>query len=40
MSCSGVVIAAAASYDPPIELRIPRQEVRDCHLVVGVDQEG
>ena len=26
--------------NPPIELRIPRQEVRDCHLVVGVDQEG
>ena len=26
--------------NPPIELRIPRDEVRDCHLVVGVDQEG
>ena len=26
--------------NPPIELRIPREEVRDCHLVVGVDQEG
>jgi phage repressor protein C with HTH and peptisase S24 domain len=26
--------------NPPTEIRIPRQEVRDCHLVVGVDQEG
>jgi phage repressor protein C with HTH and peptisase S24 domain len=26
--------------NPPSELRIPRDEVRDCHLVVGVDQEG
>lgn len=26
--------------NPPLELRIPREEVRDCHLVVGVDQEG
>jgi transcriptional regulator with XRE-family HTH domain len=26
--------------NPPRELRIPRAEVRDCHLVVGVDQEG
>lgn len=26
--------------NPPIELRIPLAEVRDCHLIVGVDQEG
>jgi transcriptional regulator with XRE-family HTH domain len=26
--------------NPPLELRIPREEVRDCHLIVGVDQEG
>jgi phage repressor protein C with HTH and peptisase S24 domain len=26
--------------NPPEELRIPRGEVRECHLVVGVDQEG
>ena len=26
--------------NPPQELRIPREEVRECHLVVGVDQEG
>jgi phage repressor protein C with HTH and peptisase S24 domain len=26
--------------NPPLELRIPREAVRDCHLVVGVDQEG
>ena len=26
--------------NPPIELRMPREEVRECHLVVGVDQEG
>jgi phage repressor protein C with HTH and peptisase S24 domain len=26
--------------NPPLELRIPRHEVRDCHLIVGVDQEG
>jgi hypothetical protein len=26
--------------NPPEELRIPRDEVLECHLVVGVDQEG
>ena len=26
--------------NPPLELRIPRDEVQECHLVVGVDQEG
>jgi len=26
--------------NPPEELRIPRDEVVECHLVVGVDQEG
>jgi phage repressor protein C with HTH and peptisase S24 domain len=27
-------------FNPPDTLRIPRDEVRECHLVVGVDQEG
>jgi phage repressor protein C with HTH and peptisase S24 domain len=26
--------------NPPAELRIPRAEVSECHLVVGSDQEG
>ncbi|MBV9858737.1 MAG: helix-turn-helix domain-containing protein [Alphaproteobacteria bacterium] len=26
--------------NPPEELRIPRRDVLECHLVVGVDQEG
>jgi phage repressor protein C with HTH and peptisase S24 domain len=26
--------------NPPLTLRIPRTEVRECHLVVGADQEG
>jgi phage repressor protein C with HTH and peptisase S24 domain len=26
--------------NPPQELRIPRDQVVECHLVVGVDQEG
>lgn len=26
--------------NPPSELRVPRAEVRECHLIVGVDQEG
>jgi phage repressor protein C with HTH and peptisase S24 domain len=26
--------------NPDSELRIPRGEVGECHLVVGVDQEG
>jgi phage repressor protein C with HTH and peptisase S24 domain len=26
--------------NPPEELRVPREEVLECHLVVGVDQEG
>jgi phage repressor protein C with HTH and peptisase S24 domain len=26
--------------NPPAELRIPRDEILECHLVVGVDQEG
>jgi len=26
--------------NPPEELRVPRGEVLECHLVVGVDQEG
>jgi transcriptional regulator with XRE-family HTH domain len=26
--------------NPPEELRVPREEVVECHLVVGVDQEG
>jgi len=26
--------------NPAEELRIPRAEVLECHLVVGVDQEG
>jgi phage repressor protein C with HTH and peptisase S24 domain len=26
--------------NPPETLRIPREEVRECHLVVGADQEG
>jgi phage repressor protein C with HTH and peptisase S24 domain len=27
-------------FNPAQELRAPRQEVSECHLVVGVDQEG
>jgi phage repressor protein C with HTH and peptisase S24 domain len=26
--------------NPAQELRIPRDDVAECHLVVGVDQEG
>jgi phage repressor protein C with HTH and peptisase S24 domain len=26
--------------NPPLTLQIPRDEVRECHLVVGSDQEG
>ena len=26
--------------NPPETLRIPREQVRECHLVVGADQEG
>ena len=26
--------------NPEREIRIPRGEVSECHLVVGVDQEG
>ncbi len=26
--------------NPPDTLRIPRTDVRECHLVVGADQEG
>jgi len=26
--------------NPPISLRIPRGQVRECHLIVGADQEG
>jgi phage repressor protein C with HTH and peptisase S24 domain len=26
--------------NPPLEIRIPRDEVGECHLVVGSDQEG
>ncbi len=26
--------------NPPDTLRIPREQVRECHLVVGTDQEG
>ena len=26
--------------NPAQDLRIPRVEVRECHLVVGADQEG
>jgi hypothetical protein len=26
--------------NPPDTLRVPRTEVVECHLVVGVDQEG
>ena len=26
--------------NPPDTLRIPRDQVRECHLVVGADQEG
>jgi len=26
--------------NPPEDLRVPRDEVLECHLVVGVDQEG
>jgi phage repressor protein C with HTH and peptisase S24 domain len=26
--------------NPPLELRIPRAEIAECHLIVGVDQEG
>ena len=26
--------------NPPEELRLPRDDVAECHLVVGVDQEG
>jgi hypothetical protein len=26
--------------NPEATLRIPRDEVAECHLVVGVDQEG
>ncbi|MGH7044959.1 MAG: LexA family transcriptional regulator [Stellaceae bacterium] len=27
-------------FNPPDTLRVPRDEVRECHLVVGADQEG
>jgi phage repressor protein C with HTH and peptisase S24 domain len=27
-------------FNPPDTLRIPRADVRECHLVVGADQEG
>jgi transcriptional regulator with XRE-family HTH domain len=27
-------------FNPPDTLRIPRSQVRECHLVVGTDQEG
>ena len=27
-------------FNPPDTLRIPRDQVRECHLVVGADQEG
>lgn len=27
-------------FNPPETLRIPREEVGECHLVVGADQEG
>jgi len=27
-------------FNPPDILRVPRAEVRECHLVVGADQEG
>lgn len=26
--------------NPEITIRIPRDEIRDCHLVVGSDEEG
>src|SRR5690348_15379561 len=26
--------------NPPISLQIPRDQVRECHLIVGADQEG
>ena len=26
--------------NPPDTLRVPRDQVRECHLVVGADQEG
>ena len=26
--------------NPPEEIRVPRSDVLECHLVVGVDQEG
>jgi phage repressor protein C with HTH and peptisase S24 domain len=26
--------------NPPEDLRIPRDAVLECHLIVGVDQEG
>jgi hypothetical protein len=31
---------ALSSTHPARELRIPRGEVAECHLIVGVDQEG
>jgi phage repressor protein C with HTH and peptisase S24 domain len=31
---------ALRQLNPPQPLRIPRAEVRECHLVVGSDQEG
>ena len=31
---------ALRQLNPPQEIRIPREEVMECHLVVGVDQEG
>jgi hypothetical protein len=29
-----------SQLNPASELRIPRNEILECHLVVGVDQEG
>ena len=41
---SGGAVADAAlvlrQLNPAQELRIPRDDVAECHLVVGVDQEG
>jgi hypothetical protein len=31
---------ALRQLNPEREIRIPRGEVGECHLIVGVDQEG
>lgn len=33
-------ILVLRQLNPPVTLRIPRDEVEECHLIVGTDQEG